>query len=154
MQTAAITPSTAPQEVPLSLLIESATNPRQHFEDDDLIEKAETIRKSGIYQAILARLEDDRLEFVFGARRYRASQLAGKETIPALVREMSDGEVLEAQLIGSSIVGKSFLCLLCDLGTSFICNRRAGLTPNCWIQRNAAASCNGMRSLIADSIHW
>jgi hypothetical protein len=42
---------------------------------------------------------------------YRASLLAGKETIPALVREMSDAEVLEAQLVELSIVGKSFLCL-------------------------------------------
>ena len=87
MQTAVITPNAVPQEVPLSLLMESATNPRQHFEEDDLNELAETIRKSGVYQAILARPKDDRLEIVFGARRYRASQLAGKETIPALVRE-------------------------------------------------------------------
>ena len=99
MQTIAITPNAVPQEVPLSLLVESATNPRQHFEEDDLNELAETIRKSGVYQAILARPKDDRLEIVFGARRYRASQLAGKETIPALVREMSDVEVLEAQLV-------------------------------------------------------
>jgi ParB family transcriptional regulator, chromosome partitioning protein len=99
MQTIAITPNAVPQEVPLSLLVESATNPRQHFEEDDLNELAETIRKSGVYQAILARPKEDRLEIVFGARRYRASQLAGKETIPALVREMSDVEVLEAQLV-------------------------------------------------------
>ncbi|OJV41178.1 MAG: chromosome partitioning protein ParB [Acidobacteriales bacterium 59-55] len=99
MQTIAITPNAVPQEVSLSLLIESATNPRQHFEEDDLNELAETIRKSGVYQAILARPKDDRLEIVFGARRYRASQLAGKETIPVLVREMSDVEVLEAQLV-------------------------------------------------------
>jgi ParB family transcriptional regulator, chromosome partitioning protein len=99
MQTVAITPNAVPQEVPLSLLMESATNPRQHFEEDDLNELAETIRKSGVYQAILARPKDDRFEIVFGARRYRASQLAGKATIPALVREMSDAEVLEAQLV-------------------------------------------------------
>jgi ParB family chromosome partitioning protein len=99
MQTVAIMPNAVPQEVPLSLLMESATNPRQHFEEDDLNELAETIRKSGVYQAILARPKEDRLEIVFGARRYRASQLAGRETIPALVREMSDAEVLEAQLV-------------------------------------------------------
>jgi len=64
-----------------------------------LNELAETIRRSGVYQAILARPKDDRLEIVFGARRFRASQLAGKETIPVLVREMSDAEVLEAQLV-------------------------------------------------------
>lgn len=99
MQTATFTPGTAPQEIPLALLTESLTNPRQHFEEDDLKELAETIRKSGVYQAILARPKDERLEIVFGARRYRASLLAGKETFPALVREMNDAEVLEAQLV-------------------------------------------------------
>ena len=99
MQTRAIKPNAAPQEIPLSLLMESSTNPRQHFAEDDLNELAETIRKSGVFQAILARPKKERLEIVFGARRYRASLLAGKETIPALVREMSDAEVLEAQLV-------------------------------------------------------
>jgi ParB family chromosome partitioning protein len=99
MQTIAIAVNSVPQEIPLSLLMESPTNPRQHFEEDDLKELAETIRKSGVFQAILARPKEERLEIVFGARRYRASLLAGKETIPALVREMSDAEVLEAQLV-------------------------------------------------------
>jgi ParB family transcriptional regulator, chromosome partitioning protein len=99
MQTTAIQTNTTPQEVSLSLLVESSTNPRQHFAEDDLNELADTIRKSGVFQAILARPKDERLEIVFGARRYRASLLAGKETIPALVREMSDAEVLEAQLV-------------------------------------------------------
>src|SRR6201996_8570908 len=60
---------------------------------------AETIRKSGVLQAILVRPREERLEIVFGARRFRASVIAGKETIPALIREMSDAEVLEAQLV-------------------------------------------------------
>lgn len=99
MQTQIITPNVVAQEVPLSLLTPSNTNPRQHFNEDDLNELAETIRKSGVYQAILARPREQGLEIVFGERRYRASLLAGKETIPALVREMSDAEVLEAQLV-------------------------------------------------------
>jgi ParB family chromosome partitioning protein len=99
MQTQAIAPSTVPQEVPLSALIPSTTNPRQHFDEDSLKELSETIRKSGVYQAILARPKENTLEIVFGERRYRASLLAGKETIPALIREMSDAEVLEAQLV-------------------------------------------------------
>ena len=97
MQTVAT--STIPQEVPLSALVPSPTNPRQHFDEDKLNELAETIRKSGVYQAILARPKDNTLEIVFGERRYRASVIAGKETIPALIREMNDAEVLEAQLV-------------------------------------------------------
>jgi ParB family transcriptional regulator, chromosome partitioning protein len=111
MQTQAFTPNAIPQEVPLSLLTPSSTNPRQHFNEEDLQELSETIRKSGVYQAILARPREQGLEIVFGERRYRASLLAGKETIPALIREMSDAEVLEAQLVELSIVGKSFVCL-------------------------------------------
>ena len=95
----AIAVNTVPQEVPLSLLVPSSTNPRQHFNEEDLKELSETIRKSGVFQAILARPKNDGLEIVFGERRYRASLLAGKETIPALVREMTDAEVLEAQLV-------------------------------------------------------
>ena len=91
--------STVPQEVPLSLLVPSSTNPRQHFNEEDLQELSETIRKFGVFQAILARPKNQGLEIVFGERRYRASLLAGKETIPALVREMTDAEVLEAQLV-------------------------------------------------------
>lgn len=108
MQTQSITPNAVPQEVPLSLLTPSSTNPRQHFNEEDLKELSETIRKSDVFQAILARPREQGLEIVFGERRYRASLLAGKETIPALVREMSDAEVLEAQLIELSRVSRRF----------------------------------------------
>ncbi|MGA3133719.1 MAG: ParB/RepB/Spo0J family partition protein, partial [Terracidiphilus sp.] len=124
MQTVAT--STIPQEVPLSALVPSPTNPRQHFDEDKLNELAETIRKSGVYQAILARPKDNTLEIVFGERRYRASLIAGKETIPALIREMNDAEVLEAQLIELSVVVKSFLSAFAiphvvDISTTCMC---------------------------------
>src|SRR5258708_14641087 len=98
MQTAVITPNAVPQEVPLSLLIESPTNPRQHFNDDHLNELAETIPDKGTYQAILVRPLEDPLQIYFGARRFRGSLLPGKETIPAIVRRMTNAEVIEAQL--------------------------------------------------------
>ena len=50
-------------------------------------------------------------EIVFGARRYRAAQMAEAATVPVRIKNMTDAEVLEAQLIELSIVGKSFLCL-------------------------------------------
>jgi ParB family chromosome partitioning protein len=115
MQTQTIATIAVPQEVPLSALVPSPTNPRQHFDEDKLNELAETIRKSGVYQAILARPKDNTLEIVFGERRYRASLLAGKETIPALIREMNDAEVLEAQIIELSIVVKRFLPVFAGL---------------------------------------
>jgi ParB family chromosome partitioning protein len=53
--------------------------------------------------------EPGAFELVAGARRYRASKLAGRETIPASIRELTDTECLELQLIELSVVRKSFL---------------------------------------------
>jgi ParB family chromosome partitioning protein len=99
MEFAINTHHTGAQDVPLALLDESPTNPRQHFDEKGMNELAETIAKSGVLQAILARPKNDRLQIVFGARRYRGSQLAGKSTIPTVIREMTDAEVVEAQLV-------------------------------------------------------
>jgi ParB family chromosome partitioning protein len=52
---------------------------------------------------------DGFFELVAGARRYRASRIAGRETIPASVRELTDTECLELQLVELSEVRKSFL---------------------------------------------
>lgn len=91
--------------IPLSLIRESATNPRKYFDQAKLEELAESIRTSGVGQPILVRPHPDQennpecVELVAGARRFRASQLAGRETIPAIVRDMTDQEVLEFQLV-------------------------------------------------------
>ena len=98
-------------------------------------------------------LTDQSFEIIAGARRYRAAQMAEAPTVPVRIVNLTDAEALEAQLIEIIYSWQEFSLSLCDLGTSFICNRRAGLTPNCWIQRNAAAPCNGMRSLITSSAH-
>jgi len=137
MQTQTIATSAVPQEVPLSALMPSPTNPRQHFDEDKLNELAETIRKSGVYQAILARPKDNTLEIVFGERRYRASVIAGRETIPALIREMNDAEVLEAQLVENlqrrdvhpmeEAEGLRFILHL-DVGSVYICCRAFSAT--------------------------
>ena len=55
MQTTAIATSTVPQGIPLSLLVESPTNPRQHFEEDNLIELAETLPLSCVMRPTLTR---------------------------------------------------------------------------------------------------
>jgi ParB/RepB/Spo0J family partition protein len=56
--------------------------------------------------------EPDAFELVAGARRYRASKLAGRETIPASIRDLTDAQCLELQLIELSVVRKNSLrCL-------------------------------------------
>lgn len=91
--------------VPLHLVRESATNPRQFFDQIKLQELAASIKISGVGQPILVRPHPDPanhpdcVEIVAGARRFRASQLAEMPTIPAIVRTMDDLEVLEFQLV-------------------------------------------------------
>ncbi|MHB8947527.1 MAG: ParB/RepB/Spo0J family partition protein [Rhodoferax sp.] len=95
--------------LPLSVVVASLTNPRKSFNPAKLAELAESIKASGVHQPILvrplpgARVGDtDRsaaYEIVAGERRYRASQLAGLASIPALVRPLGDHQVLEIQLV-------------------------------------------------------
>ena len=84
----------------LSLLSESETNPRRYFDESSLKELAETIRSQGVLSPLLVRPKDEAsFEIVFGARRYRAAQMAEVATVPVRIKYMTDAEVLEAQLI-------------------------------------------------------
>lgn len=92
------------RDVPLSLLNESKTNPRRAFDDAGLKELAASIRAQGILSPLLVRpLTENGFEIVFGARRYRAAQLAEQETVPVRIRHMNDAEVIEAQLVENLI---------------------------------------------------
>jgi len=91
--------------IPLSLLQPSPSNPRKNFDQAQLQELADSITSHGLLQPILVRPIDSAragqplYEIVAGERRWRASQLAGQPSIMALVKPMSDFEVLEVQLI-------------------------------------------------------
>ncbi len=88
------------RELPLALLNESKTNPRRVFDDVSLRELAASIRSQGVLSPLLVRpLTENGFEIVAGARRYRAAQMAGQETVPVRIMQMSDAEVLEAQLV-------------------------------------------------------
>jgi ParB family chromosome partitioning protein len=91
------------QEIPLICISESRTNPRRQFDEASLAELAANIRQHGVLQPVLVRpLPDGKpgaFELVAGARRYRASKLAGRESIPATIRELTDTQCLELQLI-------------------------------------------------------
>jgi ParB/RepB/Spo0J family partition protein len=88
--------------VPLARLVESPANHRKKTWGamDELIE---SVRAKGVLQPILARpvkgIGSNLLEIVFGHRRFRAAKEAGLETIPAVVRELSDVDALEANVI-------------------------------------------------------
>jgi len=90
--------------LPLDHLVESTTNPRRTFDAAKLAELADSIRAQGVIQPILVRpqlkgADDEHYEIVAGHRRFRAAQMAGVAEIPALVRPLTDLEVLEIQLL-------------------------------------------------------
>jgi ParB family chromosome partitioning protein len=88
------------RELPLVLLNESKTNPRRVFDDVSLRELAASIRSQGVLSPLLVRpLTENGFEIVAGARRYRAAQMAEAVTVPVRIKQMSDAEVLEAQLV-------------------------------------------------------
>jgi ParB family chromosome partitioning protein len=92
------------RELPLALLNESKTNPRRVFDDVSLRELAASIRSQGVLSPLLVRpLTENGFEIVAGARRYRAAQIAEAVTVPVRIKQMSDAEVLEAQLVENLI---------------------------------------------------
>jgi ParB family chromosome partitioning protein len=95
--------------IAIDQLFESKTNPRKTFDQKKLEELAESIRSGGLIQPIVVRPKDNAFEIVAGARRFRAGQLAEEFSLPARIKELTDAQALEWQLVELSIVVK---CLL------------------------------------------
>lgn len=88
------------QEIELSKIKAGQSQPRKAFEETALKELADSIKLQGIIQPITVRqLENGLFEIISGERRFRASQLAGLEKIPAYIREVDDQRSLEMALI-------------------------------------------------------
>ena len=86
--------------LPLDLIAPGAHQPRRVFDEAALQALAGSLRERGVLQPVLVRpVVGGTYELVAGERRWRAAQLAGLESIPALVRERDDAEALEAALI-------------------------------------------------------
>jgi ParB family chromosome partitioning protein len=88
------------RQVAVELITPNPRQPRHHFDDAALAALAASMQSRGMLQPVLVRpLDDARFELIAGERRWRAAQLAGFETIPALVRARDDAESLELALI-------------------------------------------------------
>src|SRR5690554_1367771 len=87
--------------VPIDQIRGGTLNPRREFKEEDLAELAESIRQRGLVQPIVVR--PDRVaggyEIVAGERRWRAAQRVGLHSVPCIVRDLSDQEVLELGII-------------------------------------------------------
>lgn len=89
------------EQIPVEALDPNPFQPRRSFPDETLRELADSIRASGVVQPILVRRQEaveGRFQLIAGERRWRAARLAGLETVPGLVRELTDREALELAL--------------------------------------------------------
>jgi ParB family chromosome partitioning protein len=89
-------------EQPIELLVRNPDQPRRLFNDGDLDELAASIREKGLLQPILVRPapgQAGKYQIVAGERRWRAAQKAGLHTVPVIVRELDDLDVLEIGII-------------------------------------------------------
>ena len=77
----------------------SRKQPRKQFDEDALLELAESIKQFGVLQPLLVQKKDDYYEIIAGERRWRASKLAGIKDIPVMVKDFSDQEAVEISLI-------------------------------------------------------
>lgn len=88
------------RNLPLDSLIESSINPRRIFDETALNELAESIRTQGVLSPLLVRpINPQTYEVVAGRRRYRAAQLAGVESVPVDIRELTDAQCLEIAIV-------------------------------------------------------
>ena len=86
-------------EIPIAEIRSNPYQPRKEFDEESLQEFAESIKEHGVIQPIIVKKSIKGYELIAGERRTRASKMAGKTTIPAIVREMTDQEMMEIALI-------------------------------------------------------
>lgn len=93
------TPKEEIEELPISELRSNPYQPRKNFDEKALQELASSIKEHGVFQPIIVKKSIKGYEIIAGERRVKASELAGKETIPAIIREFTDSEMMEIALL-------------------------------------------------------
>ena len=89
-----------PREIPLGDIDRNPFQTRSQVSEDQLAELAASIAANGVVQPVLVRpLASGRFQLIAGGRRWRASQLAGKATIPAILRQVSDEQAMEITIV-------------------------------------------------------
>ena len=87
------------RDLPILSLTESASNPRRAFDETALNELADSIKTQGVLSPLLVRHKGNNYEIVAGARRYRAAQLAGLDSVPVRIVELTDAQALETSIV-------------------------------------------------------
>lgn len=87
------------REVPVGKILPNPAQPRLSYDEDSLTELADSIREHGVLQPILVRPSGAQFELVAGERRWRASRMAERGTIPAIVVDFDESTALEVSII-------------------------------------------------------
>ncbi len=87
-------------EVAIESVTPNPEQPRTNFKEDDLKELSNSIKREGLIQPILVReIENGKYQIIAGERRWQASKLAGRETVPVQIKDVDDEKALELALI-------------------------------------------------------
>ncbi|MCV0404010.1 MAG: ParB/RepB/Spo0J family partition protein [Chloroflexi bacterium] len=87
------------REVPVAKILPNPAQPRLSYDEDSLTELADSIREHGVLQPILVRPSGAQFELIAGERRWRASRMAERDTIPAIVVDFDESTALEVSII-------------------------------------------------------
>lgn len=87
------------REIPVSKILPNPAQPRLSYDEESLTELADSIREHGVLQPILVRPSGSKFELIAGERRWRASSMAERETIPAIIVEFDEQTALEVSII-------------------------------------------------------
>ena len=89
-----------PREIPLDLIDHNPFQTRSAVNEEQLAELAASIAANGVVQPVLVRpLAGGRFQLIAGERRWRASKIAGKTTVPAILRQVSDEQAMEITIV-------------------------------------------------------
>ena len=86
-------------EISLSELRANPYQPRKNFDEESLEELASSIKEHGVFQPIIVKKSIKGYDIIAGERRYRASKMAGLSTIPAIIKDFSDEEMMQIALL-------------------------------------------------------
>ena len=86
-------------EIDINEILPNRFQPRIQFDEDEILDLSDSIKEHGIIQPLVVRPIGDKYEIIAGERRYKASVLAGKETVPVIIKKLNDKESAEIALI-------------------------------------------------------
>ena len=87
------------QMMKINMVEPNRDQPRKNFEEDALLELADSIKQFGVLQPLLVRKNKDYYEIIAGERRWRAAKLAGIKEVPVIIKDYSEQEIVEIALI-------------------------------------------------------